>query len=91
VLKITKWTISLVDLYLMGLSHYMIEDAGIAKVMISLIPGIAEKLNIPRTLMVPFKLGRTCGEQFDFETREKGVCQMLELSKKHAGTIKSYG
>ncbi|WP_342431001.1 hypothetical protein [Neobacillus sp. FSL H8-0543] len=58
--------------------------------MISLIPGIAEKLNIPRTLMVPFKLGRTCGEPFDYETREKVVYQMLELSNEHTGTINSY-
>ncbi len=55
--------------------------------MVSLIPGIAEKLNIPRAFMSGFKLGRPCGEPFDFETRQEVVHQMLKLATEPAGKI----
>ncbi|WLD92782.1 hypothetical protein [Alkalihalobacillus sp. AL-G] len=61
-----------------------------ATVMISVIPGVSEKMNIPRTLQVPFKLGRTCGEPFDFETRKKVVQQALAVTTENAGVIEQY-
>ena len=58
--------------------------------MITILPDITEKVGVPRTLRVPFKLGRPCGEPFDFDTREKVVTQLLQLLKQPAGTMIDY-
>jgi hypothetical protein len=58
--------------------------------MVTLLPEVSEKAKIPRSLHVPFKLGRPCGEPFDYATREKVVKQLLLLAEKPAGTIEKY-
>ncbi|MGK7378322.1 hypothetical protein ACSFXN_10845 [Planococcus sp. 1R117A] len=58
--------------------------------MITLLPDVTEKVGVPRTLHVPFKLGRPCGEPFDFETRKKVINQLLELAVKPTGTRIEY-
>ncbi|ETP69636.1 hypothetical protein AC739_04970 [Planococcus glaciei] len=58
--------------------------------MITLLPDVTEKTGVPRTLHVPFKLGRPCGEPFDFGTRKKVVHQLLELAEKPAGSRLEY-
>ncbi|RAZ77814.1 hypothetical protein [Planococcus halotolerans] len=47
--------------------------------MITLFPEVTDKVAAPRTMHVPFKMGRPCGEPFDFDTRKKVVDQLLEL------------
>ncbi|MGI2326806.1 hypothetical protein [Planococcus sp. YIM B11945] len=54
--------------------------------MVTLFPEITDKAGVPRTLHVPFKMGRPLGEPFDFETREKVVAQLLELAYQPGGT-----
>ena len=58
--------------------------------MITILPDVTEKTGVPRTLHVPFKLGRPCGEPFDFETRKKVIKQLLALAEKPAGTRMEY-
>ncbi|WP_088104090.1 hypothetical protein [Halalkalibacter urbisdiaboli] len=58
--------------------------------MITLIPGIVEKAKIPRSLQVPFRLGRPCGEPFDMETRIHVLNQLLEVAKQPPGTNTLY-
>ena len=47
--------------------------------MVTLLPDITEKVGVPRILHVPFKLGRPCGEPFDFDTRKKGPCSVVAV------------
>ena len=47
-----------------GLAHYF-EGAGIPTVVIALIPQHAERIKPPRTLAVPFILGRPFGSPGD--------------------------
>ena len=54
--------------------------------MVTLFPEVTDKVAAPRTLHVPFKMGRPCGEPFDFETRTKVVDQLLELLALPSGT-----
>ncbi|TWT09311.1 hypothetical protein [Planomicrobium sp. CPCC 101079] len=54
--------------------------------MISLFPDVTDKVGAPRTLHVPFKMGRPCGEPFDFETRTRVLKQLLELALLPSGT-----
>jgi hypothetical protein len=58
--------------------------------MVTILPEITEKVGAPRVLHVPFKLGRPCGEPFDFETRRKVLDQLLQLLKKPAATMMEY-
>lgn len=58
--------------------------------MITILPDVTEKVGVPRTLHVPFKLGRPCGEPFDFDTRKKVIEQLLELAALPAGTRLKY-
>jgi len=58
--------------------------------MVTILPEITEKVGVPRVLHVPFKLGRPCGEPFDFETRRKVLDQLLELLKKPSATMIEY-
>lgn len=58
--------------------------------MVTLFPEVSDKVAAPRTLHVPFKMGRPCGEPFDFETRKKVVDQLLELLTSPSGTREAY-
>lgn len=58
--------------------------------MVTILPDITAKVGVPRVLHVPFKLGRPCGEPFDFETRQKVLVQLLQLITKPAGTMMEY-
>lgn len=58
--------------------------------MVTLFPEVSDKVAAPRTLHVPFKMGRPCGEPFDFETRKKVVDQLLELLTLTSGTREAY-
>ncbi len=58
--------------------------------MLTQIPEIGKKLQIPRTLHVPFRIGRPCGEPFDMETREHVVKKMLALASTPSGTHATY-
>lgn len=58
--------------------------------MITILPEVTNAVGVPRTMQVPFKLGRPCGEPFDFETRKKVVDQLLALVFKPAGTRTEY-
>jgi hypothetical protein len=58
--------------------------------MISLIDGMSEKVKAPRTLMTGYKLGRPCGEPFDFDSRKNVVKKMLEVTKEKSGAIIKY-
>lgn len=58
--------------------------------MITVLPDVTEKVGVPRSLHVPFKLGRPCGEPFDFDTRRKVLDQLLHLLTKPAGTMIKY-
>lgn len=74
----------------LGLYARALEKEGIVTAMVTILPDITEKLGVPRTLHVPFKLGRPCGEPFDFKTREKVVNQLLQLIEKPTGTMVEY-
>lgn len=54
--------------------------------MITLIPGIVEKAKIPRSLQVPFRLGRPCGEPFDNDTRYEVLNQLFIAAQTPPGT-----
>jgi hypothetical protein len=58
--------------------------------MVSIFPEVTDKVGAPRTLHVPFKMGRPCGEPFDFETRKKVLKQLLGLALMPAGTRMVY-
>lgn len=58
--------------------------------MVTLFPEVTDKVAAPRTLHVPFKMGRPCGEPSDFETRTKVVDQLLELLTLPSGTREPY-
>jgi len=58
--------------------------------MVSIFPEVTDKVGAPRTLHVPFKMGRPCGEPFDFDTRKKVLKQLLELAAMPAGTRMEY-
>ncbi|WP_106532458.1 hypothetical protein [Planomicrobium soli] len=58
--------------------------------MISLFPDVTDKVGAPRTLHVPFKMGRPCGEPFDFDTRKKVLQQLLALALMPAGSRIAY-
>lgn len=58
--------------------------------MVTLFPEVTDKAGVPRTLQVPFPMGRPCGEPFDFETRKKVVEQLLGLAALPAGTRELY-
>lgn len=58
--------------------------------MITLMPEVTRAGKIPRTLHVPFFLGRPCGEPFDFDTRRNVVRQLLDLSKLPVETMVVY-
>lgn len=58
--------------------------------MVTILLDMTEKLGVTRTLQVPFKLGRPCGEPFDFETREKVVTQLVQLIEKPSRTMVEY-
>lgn len=75
---------------MLGLYARALEEAGIATAMVTLLPDVTEKVGAPRTLQVPFKLGRPCGEPFDFETRQKVVDQLVQLLTKPSGTRLDY-
>lgn len=75
---------------MLGLYARALEEAGIATAMVTLLPDVTEKVGAPRTLQVPFKLGRPCGEPFDSETRQKVVDQLVQLLTKPSGTRLDY-
>ncbi|TWT25947.1 hypothetical protein [Planomicrobium sp. CPCC 101110] len=58
--------------------------------MVSIFPEVTEKVGAPRTLHVPFKMGRPCGEPFDFEARTRVLEQLLELAQLPSGTRLTY-
>ncbi|WP_301722659.1 hypothetical protein [Planococcus shixiaomingii] len=58
--------------------------------MVSIFPEVTDKVGAPRTLHVPFKMGRPCGEPFDFDTRKKVLKQLLELATMPSGTRMEY-
>lgn len=75
---------------MLGLYARALEASGIPTAMVTLFPEITDKVGAPRTLHVPFKMGRPCGEPFDFETRKKVVDQLLELLTCSSGTKAMY-
>lgn len=58
--------------------------------MVTVLPDITDKVGVPRTLKVPFKLGRSCGEPFDYDTRSKVVHQLLQLATEPMHTSIDY-
>lgn len=58
--------------------------------MITLLPDVTRAAKIPRTLHVPFFLGRPCGEPFDFDTRRNVVRQLLDLAEQPIETMLVY-
>lgn len=58
--------------------------------MVTLMPDVTRAAKIPRTLHVPFFLGRPCGEPFDFETRRRVVRQLLDLALQPIETMAVY-
>ena len=58
--------------------------------MVSVFPEVTDKVGAPRTLHVPFKMGRPCGEPFDFDTRRKVLLQLLQLAGMPSGTRMVY-
>jgi hypothetical protein len=60
------------------LAHYL-EEEGIATVVIALIRLHAEKIRPPRTLFVPFELGRPIGNPMDVSGQRDVVTQALSL------------
>jgi hypothetical protein len=74
----------------LGLYARALEESGVATAMITLLPEVTDKVGVPRTLHVPFKLGRPCGEPFDFAARKKVLYQLLELAERPAGTRMEY-
>ncbi len=61
-----------------ALGHYL-ESAGIATVCISLFRPHSERIRPPRTLWVPFELGRPLGEPGDAEFQHRVLSQALGL------------
>ncbi|GAX90970.1 hypothetical protein EFBL_2630 [Effusibacillus lacus] len=58
--------------------------------MITILPEVTQEVGVPRTLHVPFKLGRPCGEPFDFHTRKRVVLRLLDLTAKPSGTFEEF-
>jgi hypothetical protein len=58
--------------------------------MVTVFPEVTDKAGVPRTLQVPFPMGRPCGEPFDFETRKQVVEALLGLTALPAGTRELY-
>ncbi|MDQ0428581.1 hypothetical protein QOZ98_001407 [Planomicrobium stackebrandtii] len=75
---------------MLGLYARALEASHIPTAMVTLFPEITDKVGAPRTLHVPFKMGRPCGEPFDFETRGKVVDQLLELLTLPSGSREKY-
>ncbi|WP_142828106.1 hypothetical protein [Planococcus soli] len=75
---------------MLGLYARALEATHIPTAMVTLFPEITDKVGAPRTLHVPFKMGRPCGEPFDFETRGKVVDQLLELLALSSGSRAAY-
>ncbi len=75
---------------MLGLYARALEASQVPTAMVTLFPEITKKVGAPRTLHVPFKMGRPCGEPFDFETRNKVVAQLLQLLTLPAGTEQLY-
>ncbi|GKW46294.1 hypothetical protein NCCP2050_19860 [Planococcus sp. NCCP-2050] len=75
---------------MLGLYARALEERGTATAMITILPEVTDAVGVPRTMHVPFKLGRPCGEPFDFETRKKVVDQLLALALKPSGTRIEY-
>ncbi|MDF1591475.1 MAG: hypothetical protein P1P89_08190 [Desulfobacterales bacterium] len=69
-----------------GLSHY-IEDEGIATTHISLIREHTEVIKPPRTLWVPFELGRPLGAPNDADFQKRVLRNTLKLLEADAGPI----
>ncbi|MEI2358844.1 hypothetical protein [Mesobacillus zeae] len=63
---------------------------GIVTVMVTLLPEVTAKANVPRSLHVPFRLGRPLGEPFDFETRKKVVKKLLDVAAMPSGSHEKY-
>lgn len=75
---------------MLGLYARALEASHIPTAMVTLFPEITDKVGAPRTLHVPFKMGRPCGEPFDFDTRKRVVDQLLELLALSSGTRATY-
>lgn len=75
---------------MLGLYARALEASKIPTAMVTLFPEITDKVGAPRTLHVPFKMGRPCGEPFDFETRKRVVDQLLQLLARSSGTRATY-
>jgi len=69
-----------------GLAHYF-ERAGIATVVIALIPQHAEKIRPPRTLSVPFILGRPLGAPNDPAFQHRVLDTALGLLNQTDGPV----
>lgn len=75
---------------MLGLYARALEASNIPTAMVTLFPEITEKVGAPRTLHVPFKMGRPCGEPFDFDTRKRVVDQLLQLLARSSGMRATY-
>lgn len=64
-----------------GLAHYF-EDQGIATVCIALVPQHAKQMQPPRTISVPFELGRPLGVPGDPEFQTSVLRHALSLIEK---------
>jgi len=64
-----------------GLAHYF-EDQGITTVCIALVPQHAKRIKPPRTLIVPFELGRPLGAPGDVKLQARVLRQALSLIQK---------
>jgi hypothetical protein len=64
-----------------GLAHYF-EDQGIATVCIALVPQHATRIKPPRTLIVPFELGRPLGVPGDAKFQTRVLSHALSLIEK---------
>ena len=69
-----------------GLAHY-IEDEGIQTTLIALVRRHAEKIKPPRTLAVPFELGRPLGVPNHPEFQRQVLKACLELFARTSGPV----
>ncbi|MCP8616261.1 hypothetical protein [Salirhabdus salicampi] len=75
---------------MLGLYARALEQEGISTAMITLLPEVTDKVGVPRSLHVPFQLGKPCGEPFDSSTRRSVLLQLLNLLKHPSKNVSKY-
>jgi hypothetical protein len=66
-----------------GLIAAELERRGIATVCVQPVRHIAERVRPPRSLLVPFRLGRPLGHPSDPEAQHRVIGQMLGMLEDH--------